>query len=279
MSMACAFASGQVNTVLFSDDFTQDAALNRDLWGVNAPVVAAIADGPLVTPRTAFSSRGMTVAGVMDVHQFSGIKSKQAFKPPSTVQAIVTGVIAHANPFVLYLVTAGGKDYLRITGNSIPRNGPACKIGVSFKGEPVQALVSKPTVNKCYRLLVTVGGAGNVTVRVKENDDGTTVGEMQLPGFGTEPAFIVMAQSEPNPRTVGENEENEAIWRNIKVVSGRTPDNPASAIVSAGLRSWRHPRPAVVRNSCHSTAGKVGRTPAASVPPPAARHTFRELAL
>ena len=57
---------------------------------------------------------GMTVTGVSAIKQIAGIQSAQAFTPPFTVRATVKGVVAHGNPFALYLVTAGNSQSLRI---------------------------------------------------------------------------------------------------------------------------------------------------------------------
>ena len=67
---------------------------------------------PLVTPQITFSRAGMMVTGVSAIKNSAGIKSKQAFKPPFTVQATVEGLVAHANPFALYLITAADNQHL-----------------------------------------------------------------------------------------------------------------------------------------------------------------------
>jgi hypothetical protein len=138
---ACAGAQVEPGTVLLSDDFTQDKSLNQNLWSVNTQAVSRLAAEEisgiqgLVTPQITFSRTGMRVTGVSAVKQFAGIKSNLHFTPPFTVQATVMGVVAHANPFALYLVSPATGQILRIAGNLNPNNKPGYGTSVVLKGK------------------------------------------------------------------------------------------------------------------------------------------------
>jgi hypothetical protein len=194
---ACIDAQVAPGSFLLSDNFTEDTSLNQDLWRVNSPLVGAVAEGlQLVTPQLAFSNMGMTVTGVSAIRQIAGIQSAQAFTPPFTVRATVKGIVAHANPFVLYLVTAGNSQSLRITGNLNPGNAPAYKTAVALKGQPARTLDSYPSVNKWYMLTIAVGPRGNATV-TEVDQAGNVIGTVGQLAFGMTPAFVLLAQSEP----------------------------------------------------------------------------------
>jgi len=106
------FSSAQlipVGSPLLSDDFTQDPALRDPLWHINTPLVRGMVQREfpentpaLVAPRLSFSSQGMSVTGVAGPKQFAGIKSKQSFVPPFTVEASVMSLASHRNAFALY---------------------------------------------------------------------------------------------------------------------------------------------------------------------------------
>jgi hypothetical protein len=219
----CVSAQAPPGTPLLSDDFTKDRELNRALWEVNTRLfekVAAteIANLPLrlAKPRVSFDKSGMTVSGVSEIKHSLGIQSRQAFTPPFTVQATVMGVVAHANPFALYLVTAVGK-FVRLTGNINPENGEAYKIGVNVTGQDGHVLDARPSVNHWYTITITVGGGGNAFASAAD-ETGNVIGRSGPMAFGLAPVHVVMVQNEPNPRVAG---PNEAIWSRITIASGR----------------------------------------------------------
>jgi hypothetical protein len=253
IGLSCALAQAQSSpgVTLLSDDFTQDSVLNPSLWGINTPLVATLAASmmPAIPMQTVFaevkfSGDGMTVSGTSNPREFLGFQSRQLFTPPFTVQAVVMGAKAFANPFALQLVGKDTGRFLNISGNVNPANAPAYKIGVNLKGQPTQALIPDPSENKWYTLTIVVDSAGQAAVQA--TDSAGHVGKVEHLAFGTEPAYLVISQNEPSPKVVG---PNVAIWRNIAVVRGTLTDvlalnrRPAPPDRGPVLRGFMLPAP------------------------------------
>jgi sugar lactone lactonase YvrE len=228
-------------TPLLTEEFGKETALNTDLWEVNSETVRhliTVEVGPRVAtvePQLTFSAEGMRFAGVSAAGQSAGIEFGQGLKPPFVVEATVTGIVAHANPFVIYLVSDSSSNVLRIFGNLDPQNAPAYKIGASILGSPVQVLEANPHVGKAYTFRITVGPRGNAGVTLRD-ENGASIGSAGGFPLGVGgPVHLILGQSEPNPRVKG---PNEAVWKRLTVANGTTDLSKASEKAAPGAEAF-----------------------------------------
>ena len=158
------------------------------------------------------------MAGVNETYQFTAIQSIKSFSPPFTIRTIVRGSIANGNPFELDLASADLRQRVTVAGNINKRNRGYYGMWLSVDGPGVDplrhvSLFAAPDINLWYTITVAVDarGAGTVTLT---DFAGTVLGSQAGLHVGTDPFFIVLAQFEGAPYTVG---ANVATWAQVQV--------------------------------------------------------------
>ena len=212
------------NGAEWTADFTRDQSLDSALWSTNTPLLTTLTrkvsdiQARWVYPQISFSSVGLTMAGVNETYQFTAIQSIKSFSPPFTIRTIVRGSIANGNPFELDLASADLRQRVTVAGNINKRNRGYYGMWLSVDGPGVDplrhvSLFAAPDINLWYTITVAVDarGAGTVTLT---DFAGTVLGSQAGLHVGTDPFFIVLAQFEGAPYTVG---ANVATWAQVQV--------------------------------------------------------------
>jgi hypothetical protein len=207
----------------FEDDFTLDHSLNQSIWttdgeALNARILKA--DTTFVPVRLAFSSLGMSMAGVDGKFQSTGIQSARSCSTPLTLEAKVMGTIANGNAFALYLVNADGSQYLTLNGHQDRGNGDDYSLGLGYTGlandagNGMRRVLSRDVSLHAWNVIrFTVDAHGVGTVVVEDLQGSRLAAENNLT-VGTGPFFVVLAQWEGWPHTVG---PNEAVWGKVTI--------------------------------------------------------------
>ena len=252
----------------FEDDFTSDHFLNQSIWSTHGEVLNARilkADTRFVPVRLAFSSLGMSMAGVDGAHQSTGIQSVRSFSTPLTLEAEVMGTIANGNPFALYLVSADGGQYLTLNGH-LDRGGRgpySLELGYTGLGNDAGNAVRRElsravSLHARNVIQITVDARGVGTVVVGDPQGSRLAAENNLT-VGAGPFFVVLAQWEGWPRTAG---PNEAVWGKV-TISTASPEaisiQPGPAPVSnpASSNPSQLSLPATVPNDEASVRGAI----------------------
>ncbi|MGA8711192.1 MAG: carboxypeptidase-like regulatory domain-containing protein [Thermoplasmata archaeon] len=253
----------------FSDDFTQDTALNPALWQVNGSAGAAFAmvNCPAcanITLQPSFSrATGMEIAQADGDSVVGTIQSVPSFAPPFTATAFVTGTVANGHTFVFGITTAIASSGVQITGNLNPRdcsNETDCGNHATC-GNPANASVSpnecfygiyarastgggtwprvtpflnlSPSVNLVYTLQIAVDSSGNAQYEVSAG--GQLLGQA-TDQVGTGPFYLIIAQSEGSP--VQGPGPNVAYWTSASLTpTAPTVGNSPSGGSGSGLTS------------------------------------------
>ncbi|WP_423955593.1 hypothetical protein [Candidatus Binatus sp.] len=214
-------------TACLSDDFAGDSSLNPQLWQPYGDLLARLAIATSDVPQRfvpaylSFSPSGLTMAGVDGTYQFTGIQSVSVYSAPLSVEVEVTGLEAHGNAFVLYLVNDTLSEYLTMNGNLNPGNGPYYSVWVAstglghISGFDGNEFAREVRVMTPYLLYVAVDAFGSAAASVLTLD-GSLVGHLHL-RVGQGPFHIVLAQREGLPYTIG---RNRALWHHVKVFCG-----------------------------------------------------------
>jgi len=206
--------------VSLRDDFASDHSLNGSLWTTNGAALSTRvlkADTRFMPVRLAFTNRGLTLGGVNDRYQSTGIQSKRTFTAPLTLEAIVMGTVSNGNPFALYLVSSDGSQYLAVNAN-LDSQGGGVSFGHTGSGndsgkEKSASLMQGATVETWYviRFVIDPRGVGVVSI---EDREGGVLGKASQLYVGNGPFYVVLAQWAGWPRTTG---PNEAIWASITI--------------------------------------------------------------
>lgn len=230
---------------LLVDDFPQDSSLNPDVWTTDTPLLKTLGgktsffiSSAWVEPKVSFSNQGMTVSGVSGTYQFTGIQSDQSFSAPFKLQATVMGTVANGNAFELYLVSEDLRQYMSVAGNLNKRNFGYYGTWLS-SGSPNTDILSgfnlypTPDVNVWYTVTIAVNTTGLADV-VLTNAAGNLLGSRSGVGLGTGPFFVILAQREGLPNTVG---PNSAKWWRVEISGGRLSGSSVASACVDGLAS------------------------------------------
>ena len=223
------------------DNFANDTSLNTTLWTTWSSLLNSIASygeggmlgNTLVAPILGFGPNGMQMSGANANLEFTGIQSLEAFSPPFILNTTVTGTIANANPFELFLSNSNWTSKLAIFGNI---NSANCGYyGIWANAVDGDKLYGSPAVGVPYTIQVAVDATGYLTVSLISN--GTTLAQQNGTGF-TGPFYVILGQGEGSflcsPGTA-----NVAVWQNVCLASGASIPpliliQPQSEIVGVG---------------------------------------------
>jgi hypothetical protein len=222
----------------FRDGFSRDSAPNSEFWSTDTALLKALASSisspasSWVTPRIDFTASGLRISGVSGPNQFTGVQSNRCFNAPFTVKAAVAGQIAHGNAFELFLVTGDLQELINLDGNLDPSSGYRGlweNVRQDGSSRPGDRVFDAPATNTWYDIVVTIDSAGNASVTVS-TAEGAQLVSRQIPGIGTGPFWVILAQREGQPFVVG---PNEATWREVSITSetgapARQPFGPVS---------------------------------------------------
>jgi len=245
----------------FEDDFTSDHFLNQSIWSTYGEVLNAHllkADTKFVPVRIAFSSSGMSMAGVDDAYQSTGIQSMNSFSTPLILEAKVMGAIANGSPFALYLVRADGSQYLTVNGNLNTSNGGYYGFWLgytglgNYAGNAMRQVLSRAVSLRTWyviRITVDAGGVGTVLV---EDLQGSRVSAANNLDVGSGPFFVVLAQWEGMPFTRG---PNESVWGKVRIsaasIGGPLVKAPSCLVDPAVLPAGTPPTRCLVPLGAH----------------------------
>lgn len=245
----------------FQDTFEKDTALNRALWSTGTPLLKSVADivsspsSAWLEPGLAFTDDGMWMSGINGTSQFTGIQSNQSFRAPFTFSATAEGTISHGNTFGIFLVSGDLRQFVAVACNlssSSGYQGVTATVRTNGQSKPAVKIYDTPTTGTWYTVAVTIdgGGSGSVTFSTAS---GQPLGSYGVEDLGTGPFYVILAQREGLPYSVG---PNEAIWRQVSITgqsesSGAEtsgPQQPASATRSV-LDLCQGPAPSGVKNN------------------------------
>jgi len=207
---------------LFQDDFSRDAVLNDKLWRTDTALlrsVAGIASSPgsaWIEPKLSFTSAGMRMSGITGTYQITGIQSNKSFKAPFTLKATAEGTISHGNPFVVFLVSSDLRQLVSITGTlnaSTGYQGVWETVRTNGQSKSAEKIYETPTTGIWYNVGITIDGSGNASVTFL-TADGKQLASNRIAGLGKGPFYVILAQREGLPYSVG---ANEAIWRQVSL--------------------------------------------------------------
>jgi hypothetical protein len=213
---------------LLLDNFTSDTALNTSLWTNQTPVLDALLTNytsDWVAPKLSFGPGGMQMSGVDAENQFTGLASVQTFSPPLTLTVTVEGTVANGNPFEVLLVSKDLSSRMSLTGNLNDANNPYHGIWVNYTSSGItfhmggDLFLAKPATKTVYTMQLSVDATGNGTALLA-NANGDLLSLRTGLSVGTGPFYVVLAQREGLPQTVG---PNTAIWHRASVVRGAIP--------------------------------------------------------
>jgi len=255
----------------FQDTFAHDPVLNRKLWSTDTALLRSIAgivsspDSAWIEPRLGFTSSGMRVSGITGTYQFTGIQSNESFRAPFTLRATAEGTISHGNPFALFLVSGDLRQLVSIRGTlnaSTGYQGVWVTVRTNGQSKPDFKIYETPTTGNWYSIGITIDSGGNASVTFS-TADGKQLAFYRIAGLGTGPFYVILAQREGAPYSVG---ANEAIWRQVSL-SWPTGSSDSVALgeqqpgvenaTQAGLRCLGSGDPAV-RNEIHGVIRILG---------------------
>jgi len=257
-----ASASHPALVAAFTDDFTNDQALNSNLWLVNGSAASNFSSEncpgcALLNLTPTFSSAGMEIAQADGNSEIGAIQSAETLAPPFTVNVSVEGIISNGHPFVFGISTLNGTTGVQITGNlnstdcshesdcgnpSVCGNAinpvvgsGECYYGIYARvgtGGPTWAkspmLNLTPNVGLVYALQISVESSGNIQVSITQ---GGLLLSQDSEVVGTGPYYIMLAQSEGVP--VHGPGPNEAEWLSASVSSWVPATTPSSSSPSS----------------------------------------------
>ena len=201
------------------DNYANDSGLNPALWTTQSSLlnsIAAYGEGgfygnTLVSPILSFGPNGMQMSGANANLEFAGIQSLMAISPPFTLNTTVTGTIANANPFELFLSNNNFTQWLGIFGNINSANCGYYGIWINSVGGDL--LYGAPAVGVPYTIQISVDVTGYLTISLTSN--GTTLAQQSGTGF-TGPFYVILGQGEGtdlcSPGTT-----NVAVWQYVNV--------------------------------------------------------------
>ena len=213
---------------LLLDDFTSDTALNTSLWTNQSPVLDALLTNytsEWVAPKLSFGPAGMQMSGVDALEEFTGLASVQTFTPPLTLTVTVEGAVANGNPFEVLLVNKYLSSRMSILGNLNDANEPFYGIWVNHTSSGItfhdrgDMLFAKPAIKTVYTMQLSVDATGNGTALLADAN-GELLSLRTGLSVGTAPFYVVLAQREGLPQTVG---PNVAVWHRASVVQRAIP--------------------------------------------------------
>lgn len=214
--------------VLLSDHFASDRSLNPALWSTGTSLMKALAhkqsfliSSQWVAPQLRFSESGMTMSGVSNRYQFTGVQSNGDFRSPFIVEFTVRASVANGNPFMFFLVSRNSSEALSISGNMNSRNAGYYGIRLT-SGSGLASLLSSvlypsPALNVRYSVRISVNAEGKGSVRLT-SASGDLLGYLKNLPVGTGPFYLVLAQYEGLPNSGAG--PNSATWGSIEVTAG-----------------------------------------------------------
>jgi len=166
----------------------------------------------------------MQMSGANNNYQFTGIQSFEAFSPPFTLSATVTGTIANGNPFELFLSNSNWSgSRLEIFGNINRANCGYYGIWANSVNDGICALnpyllYQNAAVGVPYTFQISVDASGNLTLSLINN--GVTLAQAAGSGF-IGPFYLILGQGEGSPCTGGST--NVGVWQYVGLASSNSP--------------------------------------------------------
>ena len=224
-------AAGKLQAqTLLVDKFSTHSSLNTALWSTGTPLLKTVASqlsSAWVEPVITFSSSGMAMSGVNGTYQFTGIQSNQYLAPPFTATATVMGSVANGDTFELFLANADVSRYVVVDGNLNPSSGyPGIWLTARLNntGTPSGVVIyPTPALDTWYTITLAVDATGDTNVALT-GATGATLVSKSVSGLGSGPFYVLLAQREGLPYTIG---PNMAVWSQIQVLSGAGAAGPA----------------------------------------------------
>ncbi|HUJ11426.1 MAG TPA: family 16 glycosylhydrolase [Verrucomicrobiae bacterium] len=225
-------------TAEWVDNFTSDSILNTALWTTDSGLLSALAvassdvGSTLITPTLSFGPTGMQMSGVNSTYELAGIQSLSTFAPPITLNITVAGTVANGNPFDVFLVSSDLSQRIDISGNLNSANGDYYGVWVNYTGSGLglwqlgDLFYGSPSTGVFYTIQISVGTDGNASISLADANGNTLASQDGLP-VGTGPFYIVLAQREGLPYTVG---PNVAIWQSASVTASGSSEIGSLAI-------------------------------------------------
>jgi hypothetical protein len=217
------------------DAFSQDTVLNGQLWSTDTELLRSVArtasspSSAWIEPRLSFTSSGMRMSGITGTYQFTGIQSNQSFRAPFTLSATAEGTISNGNPFVLFLVSGDLHQLFSIRGTlnaSTGYQGVWENVTIDGHTKSDFKIYETPTTGIWYNIALTIDGNGNGSVTFS-TATGKQLASSKIAGLGAGPFYVILAQREGAPYSVG---PNEAIWSQVQL------SRPTGSIASVAPR-------------------------------------------
>ena len=216
----------------FKDAFSQDSMLNDKLWSTNTALLRSVADissspgSRWIEPKIGFALPanheqgtewlGLRMSGITGAYRFTGIQSNESFRAPLTLKAIVVGTVSHGNPFQVFLVSGDLRQLISIAGNldsSSGYQGVWETVRIGGHSKPEEKIYETPITHSFYSVGIAIDSDGNAFTSFSTLD-GQVLATKQVAGLGTGPFYVILAQREGAPYSVG---PNEAIWSEISL--------------------------------------------------------------
>ncbi len=207
-------AGDQTRSNFVENNFTAIPVLDATQWHTNTPLLAALARSEasrFVDPQLSFDASGMKMVGVNGTYQLTGIQSTTSLSPPFMAVVTVMGRVAHGDAFAFYVVSNDLSQGVRIEGNLNPGNGEYRGLWIAYGSVPGENVFPETALNQWYTVVVSVDQSGIGTVTLSGSRGFMLANRTGLK-VGSGPFFVVLAQREGAPFTVG---PNEAIWESV----------------------------------------------------------------
>ena len=226
--------------VTIIDNFQNDSGLNIALWTTQSSLLNAIAGygeggffgNAFVTPVLSFGPNGMQMSGANANLEFTGIQSLAAISPPFTLNTTVTGTIANANPFELFLSNSNWSQGLALFGNI---NSENCGYyGIWVQGVDDYLLYGSPEIDQPYTIQVSWATTGDLTVSLISS--GATLATNSY-YVGRGPFYVILGQGEGTD-LCSSGTTNVAVWEYVNVTSGgsNAPVSPPTVTTTSATK-------------------------------------------
>jgi len=211
---------------LLADAFTTDTSLNASLWSSNTTLLEGIAEytgyftnATYEQPVLSFSDLGMSMSGVVNDYQFTGIQSNIALTPPFTVQTTVEATVDYACAFQFYVISGDRSESVYFNANLAPASGYyqfVVNLGaVVGGGYSVYNMDNNGAVDTWYVLAFKFDGNGYADA-ILSDTSGNRIGYTVPFYVGKGPFYLVLGQYEGAPDVAG---PNTAIWQSVSVTT------------------------------------------------------------
>jgi hypothetical protein len=234
-----------------ADSFGTDGGLNTGLWTTQSAVLSSLAafdQSPSIMPMLAFGPAGMQLSGVNGPHQFTGVSSVASYVAPFDLTATVSGLMPHATPFVVYLVSADLRQWLSVAGHLGGAGEPGLHVNVPFirgnvggeppsrdhgvwvnyttKGFPISALGHKifefPQPGVPYTIQMSVDANGFASASLLD-PAGIMLGGLNGMSVGNGPFYVVLAER---------NGQTAANWQSVQLTPLGSQPQPMVAMTA-----------------------------------------------